>query len=205
MLLKKKKNGGNSKELITKIENIKPNSITPNSITPNSIQFLTAGNINTPSSRLICYENAKYLKKMGWDVKINKDPYNSKIIIFQKRFTPEDLCIAKQVKENGSKIILQLSEAYYLKSSWWEENILRFAEISDSIIVSTKIISDWFKKHDKQSIIIKTGLDFNELPKSNKSMSLKICWIGSDTNERYLKHVVKPINNLNKNMILNLE
>ncbi|MBA7632807.1 hypothetical protein ES703_40362 [subsurface metagenome] len=45
-------------------------------------------------------------------------------------------------------------------------------------------------------MIIPTGLDFAALSKGHKHPPMKICWIGTAVNEKYLIHVVAPLNRL---------
>ena len=56
------------------------------------VLFLPIGGMKTASSRLICYENAKYLRELGWDVVVGKDDVTAfDIVVFQKRFRRGDL------------------------------------------------------------------------------------------------------------------
>lgn len=155
-----------------------------------SILFIPFGSIKHASSRLICYENAKYLQKRHWHVSVGKgDPRKFSIVVFQKRHSDKDRDIAKHCR----KSIFQLSEANYLKHGWQNE-ILRMAKQVNAVVVSSSPIQHWFKHHGIKSTIIPTGLDFAALPKAKKRGILTICWIGSLDNERYLKMLVKPLN-----------
>jgi len=156
-----------------------------------SVLFIPFGNIRAASSRLICYENAKHLKKRHWTVSVGKgNPSKFNVVVFQKRFSEGDLAIARKCR----KVVFQLSEAYYLKGR--EAGILRFIKRANGIVVSTKTIQHWFKHKGRKSVVIPTGLDIAALPKTNKRPILTICWIGSAENERYLRAVVKPLNTL---------
>lgn len=161
----------------------------------NKVLFLPLGGINTASSRLICYENAKYLRQLGWDVQVGKGDLGAfDIVVFQKRFSHRDLGLINQVK---GKIVLQISEAYYLKNEGWYSNIVHFMKRAHGIVVGSRPLHEWFShKHHKKSVIIPTGLDFAALPKGEKKPPLKICWIGNRGNEKYLDQVVGPINTL---------
>lgn len=156
-----------------------------------SVLFLPFGDIKTASSRLICYENAKYLKKRGWHVSVGKgDPRKFNVVVFQKRFSDKDIAIAKRCR----RVVFQMSEAYHLKGR--EGGILKFTKRANGIAVSTKTIQHWFKHKGRKSVIISTGLDIAALPKAKKREVLTICWIGTRENERYLRNVVKPLNDL---------
>lgn len=159
------------------------------------VLFLPLGGMKVPSSRLICYENVKYLQKLGWDAKVGGagEINEFDIVIFQKRFRRKDLGTLSKVK---GKAVLQISEAYYLKNPGWQQNIMRFIKRADAIVVGSRPIHDWFKKQHRKSVIIPTGLDFAALPKGKKELPVKICWIGNTGNERYLDQVVRPINSL---------
>lgn len=157
------------------------------------VKFITIGDKNTASSRLIVLENVKYLQKLGWNVSVNQgDSSTFDILVFQKRFRAPDCRTAGKAR---SKIVFQLSEADYLKGGWGPA-ILAFAKQADAIVVGSRPIQRWFKKHHLSSVIIPTGLDFAALPKRQKKLPVKICWIGSTLNERYLRHVVDPLNEL---------
>lgn len=157
------------------------------------VLFLPIGGMKTASSRLICYENVKYLRELGWDAKVGRagEVNEFDIVIFQKRFRHGDLHTLSRVK---GKAVLQISEAYYLKDSGWEHNIRRFLKRADAVVVSSKPIHSWFKKYHRRSVVIPTGLDFAALPKGKRHPPVKICWIGNTGNEQYLDQVVGAIN-----------
>ena len=69
-----------------------------------SVVFLPIGNINVASSRLICYENAGYLRKLGWRAEtIRRGNYdNYDILVFQRRHGSRDLVRAKAAKGKDS-------------------------------------------------------------------------------------------------------
>jgi len=160
-----------------------------------SLLFITQGGMTTASSRLICYENAPYLRRLGWEVSINKgDLKKFDVVVFQKRFSNRDLQRARRVK---GKVVLQISEARFIKGAKPQNQVIEFAKHSDGIVVGTDRTRKWFKKRGFSSVVIPTGLDLSKLPASIKKVEpLKICWIGTNYNERYLKHVVEPINRL---------
>ncbi len=161
-----------------------------------SVAFLPIGNINVASSRLICYENAGYLRKLGWKADtIRRGNYdNYDILVFQRRHGSRDLARAEAAK---GKVVLQISETRFsLGSRGQGASAVTFARQVDGLVVGTRLTQNWFKKQGVNSTVIPTGLDFAALPKPDKKMPLKICWIGSRTNEPYLAHVVEPINRL---------
>ncbi len=157
-----------------------------------NILFLPSGNIGVASSRLICYENARYLKQRGWKVTVGKGNLGDfDFVIFQKRFSPRDRARLSQVR---GKSILQISEARFIGRGGG--SALAFARQASALVVGTRYTQKWFAARGVKSTVISTGLDFAALPKPDKKMPLKICWIGSRTNEPYLAHVVGPINRL---------
>lgn len=158
------------------------------------VLFLPAGDRDTPSSRLICYENSKHLKRLGWPVAVGGDPNEFDIIIFQKRLDTPDFLLAQKLK-GKKRIVFQLSEAYYLKPNW-AGAVRRFAKLADVAVAGTPLIQNYFKKLHRPSVIIPTGLDFAALPKGSRKPPVKICWIGSLLNERYLRHMIAPLNEL---------
>jgi len=156
-----------------------------------SVLFLPFGDINTGSSRLICYENARHLKKRGWHVSVGKgDPRKFNVVVFQKRFSEKDRAIARKCR----KVVFQISEAYQLKGQG--PGMLTFAKRANGTLASSRPIQGWFKQKGVKSTVIPTGLDMAALPKAQKRKILTVCWIGARINERYLAHVVKPLNSL---------
>ena len=162
-----------------------------------SVAFLPVGNIKVASSRLICYENARYLKKLGWRADtVHKGSWdNYDILVFQRRYGSRDLTRAKRAK---SKIVLQISETRFsLGDHGRGGSAIAFARQADGVVVGTRLTHDWFIRQGIDSTVIPTGLDFASLPKDvPKQLPLKICWIGSQQNERYLDHIIQPINEL---------
>ncbi len=165
-----------------------------------SVAFLPIGNIGVASSRLICYENATCLKKLGWRAStIHKGSWDDySILVFQRRYGNRDLARAIKAQNNGSKIVFQISETRFaLGSSGQGADAVIFARQANGVVVGTQLTHDWFKRKGIQSTVIPTGLDFAELPKNvPKQLPLKICWIGSRQNEIYLDHIIQPINKL---------
>jgi len=157
-----------------------------------SVLFVPFGSKKHASSRLICYENAKYLKKRGWKVSVDKgDPRKFNVVVFQKRYGSQDVAMARCCR----KTVFQLSEAYYLKPGR-KNGVLKMAKTVNAMTVGSSPIQHWFKHHKIKSTIIPTGLDFAALQKGKKRDILTICWIGSTENEKYLRILVKPLNTL---------
>lgn len=155
-----------------------------------SVLFMPYGDRKAASSRLICWETAKYLKKRHWKVSVGKgDPRKFNIVVFQKRWGNADLAIAAKAR----KVVFQLSEAYYLKSGR-KNGIIKMARKANAVTVSSKPIQHWFKHQGIKTTLIPTGLDFAALQKGEKRNILTICWIGALLNEAYLKVLVKPLN-----------
>ena len=160
-----------------------------------SILFSPVGGMSNASTRLICYENAPYLRQLGWRVKVGRDDASKYgITIFQKRYSSRDLARAKAT---GGKTVLQISEARFVGRTKQSEDVIRFAKQVDKVVVGTRKTQDWFKAHGVTSTVIPTGLDFANLPHGvRKYKPIKICWIGNSRNEVYLNHLVEPLNRL---------
>jgi len=157
-----------------------------------SVLFVPYGNKKAASSRLICWETAKYLKKRHWKVSVGKgDPRRFNVVVFQKRYGEKDLAMVARSR----KAVFQLSEAYYLKGGR-KGAIIRMAKKVNAVSISSRPIQHWFKHHGIKSTIIPTRLDFAALQKGKKRSILTICWIGALLNEAYLKLLIKPLNNL---------
>ena len=152
------------------------------------------GDKKAASSRLICWETAKYLAKRNWKVSVGKgDPRKFNIVVFQKRYGRADLAMVAKSR----KAVFQLSEAYYLKGGGGRKNgIIKMARKVNAVTVSSRPIQQWFKHQGIKTTVIPTGLDFAGLQKGKKRSILTICWIGALLNEVYLKMLVKPLNTL---------
>ncbi len=160
-----------------------------------TILFQSVGGMSNASTRYICYENARYLRNYGWKIKIGKaDTGNFDIVIFQKRYNGRDL---ERAKATRGKTILQISEARFVNSSAQSDTVVRFAKEMDGVIVGTSYLKNWFAQRGIPTTVIPTGLDFASLPQGTvKNRPIKICWIGSGKNEKYLAHLVTPLNRL---------
>ena len=160
-----------------------------------TILFQSVGGMNNASTRYICYENARYLRNYGYKIKIGKaDTGNFDIVIFQKRYNGRDLERAKAAR---GKTVLQISEARFVNSSEQSDAVVRFAREVNGVIVGTSYLKKWFAQRGIASTVIPTGLDFASLPQETvKNRPIKICWIGSGNNEKYLAHLVAPLNRL---------
>ena len=160
-----------------------------------TILFQSVGGMSNASTRYICYENARYLRNYGYKIKIGKaDTGNFDIVIFQKRYAGRDLERAKAAR---GKTVLQISEARFVNSSEQSNMVVRFAKQVNGVIVGTSYLKKWFAQRGIPSTVIPTGLDFASLPQGTvKNRPIKICWIGSGRNERYLAYLVTPLNRL---------
>ncbi len=160
-----------------------------------TILFQSVGGMSNASTRLICYENARYLRNYGWKIKIGKAAVgNFDIVIFQKRYSGRDLERARTAR---GKTVLQISEARFVNSHPQSDMVVRFAREMDGVIVGSRYLQKWFAQKGIPTTVIPTGLDFAALPQGVvKNRPIKICWIGSGMNERYLKHLVVPLNRL---------
>ena len=160
-----------------------------------TILFQSVGGMSNASTRYICYENARYLRNYGYKIKIGKaDTGNFDIVVFQKRYNGRDLERAKAAR---GKTVLQISEARFVNSSEQSNMVVRFAKEVNGVIVGTSYLEKWFAQRGVASTVIPTGLDFANLPQgTEKNRPIKICWIGSGKNERYLAYLVTPLNRL---------
>ncbi len=160
-----------------------------------TILFQSVGGMSNASTRYICYENARYLRNYGWKIKIGKAKTGDfDIVIFQKRYGGRDL---ERAKATRGKTVLQISEARFVNSSEQSDMVIRFAKEMNGVVVGTSYLKKWFAQRGIPTTVIPTGLDFASLPQGTvKSRPIKICWIGNARNERYLKHLVTPLNRL---------
>lgn len=160
-----------------------------------TILFQSVGSMSNASTRYICYENAKYLRNYGYKIKIGKaNTGNFDIVIFQKRYNGRDLERARGVR---GKTVLQISEARFVNNSGQSDMVVRFAKEMNGVVVGSRYLQQWFAQRGIPTTVIPTGLDFASLPQGTvKNRPIKICWIGSGKNERYLSYLVEPLNRL---------
>lgn len=165
------------------------------------IVFIPLGGLNIYSSRVRCWQIAEELKNFGWDCKIGEKYLDYQdYVVFQKRYFPKDLEIAKRCK---GKIIFDMCDPYWLKRQ--EKIIEDFIKITDYIVVSSNKLALWFRQRNKQTEVIPEGFDLDTIPKVSKEKKLTIVWHGSRGNTGYLKILVEPLDRLSKEFDFNFK
>ncbi len=114
------------------------------------------------------------------------------IVIFQKKFDEQALQLAKKLKKQGVKIILDINVNYYDKTilgvlnqdeSANHPKILRFTETADGVITSTDYIQDYAKRFFPEKPIVCIPENISDTFFSVKKMALanrplKLLYVG---------------------------
>lgn len=158
------------------------------------IAFIPFADIDTCSTRIFCYQTAEQLRKLGWNCKIGeKNAEDADFVVFQKRYSTSDQALAKRCK---GKVISHICDPNWLIGQG--ENIETMAKIADYIIVPSNRLADWFRKRNQKIGIIPAGFDFKLIPKGKKYPKITLCWTGTRLNEKYLRVLIEPLNQLAK-------
>jgi len=164
--------------------------------------FTTIGDVKTASSRIRVYQNLNALKKIGWDCRVNENPVDSDVAVFQKTYSENALNLALKCK---GKIVFDLSDAEWCHGQWVEDRILHMAKVANVIVTSSIEQAKWFKGKGFNAHVIPCGFDFDSAPKVDKHSNLTFCWTGSSTNERFLQILVNPLNKLREKYLFDLK
>ena len=122
------------------------------------------------------------------------DNINAKILILFKAFDKGLVALAKSAKRRGIKIVSVFDD-------WYLENIERtnfnlpLAELSDLIVVKTKVAALEIKNHFKiNALVIPDSIRFkkNKIFKNNNK-KLDLCWFGTRNNHDTLISELKKI------------
>lgn len=153
------------------------------------------------SSRNRCYENAEALGRLGWDCQVpGRNPETADVTIFQKRYSPADLALAKRCR---GEIIFDLCDPQWLLGN--EKDVEAMAQVASCVTTSSGKLAQWFRQRGKNALVMPDSFDFNSIPKVEKNNRFAICWHGNRGNERYLEAVVQPLNKLSEKFDFNLK
>lgn len=102
-------------------------------------------NFNVASSRLRSFLPCKLLKYAGWDCEIYnpKHQKNYQLVIFQKAYDPPDIILAEKLKNQGTKIILDLCDNHFYNPYQIpefvakEKRLRKMIELADLVTVAT--------------------------------------------------------------------
>jgi len=166
------------------------------------VVFLSLENINMPSSRIRCYQNAAELNKLGWCCEVNgKHPETANFVIFQKRFEGPDQALARRCR---GIVIFDQSDPYWLKD-YARTPVEAMARIARIVTLSTTAQVPWFKKRGIKTAVIPNGFDFSIAPKVEKENKFTICWTGNVNSERFLPMLIPALKKLSQVINFNLK
>ena len=104
------------------------------------------------STRIRVYDVINAFKNdKKYFLEIYKPAFNYNLIIFQKYFDKKAYLLAKKLKQNKSKIILDLNVNYFEKRTkkirkTQYNDILKFSKLCDAIIVSSPFLFNYIKR-----------------------------------------------------------
>ncbi len=114
------------------------------------------------------------------------------IVIFQKKFDEKAFHLAQKLKQQGTKIVLDINVNYYDKTilgvlnkdeSANHPKILRFTEIADGVITSTEYIKDYVQRFfpEKKVICIPENITnnfFSVRKQTQQKAPLQLLYVG---------------------------
>lgn len=100
---------------------------------------------NVASARVRSYLPCRYLQEEGWNCEIfsNKKQNQYQLVVFQKAYTQKDLVLAKKLKQQGTKIVIDLCDNHFYNPYNFpdyqerEARILQMIELADAVTVAT--------------------------------------------------------------------
>lgn len=180
------------------------------------ILFFPMGNINTPSTRVRCYAFAKELEKLENKTTtcglttLSRLPNNLlklvqcalllpfyDILYFNKSAHPTTYMLLKLAKFLGKKVILDVDDAEFLNSIWFE----KFFKESDLVVAGSHFVLEHGKKANPNAVIIPTSVNPDDYPKKQSYITkdkIIIGWIGTSGNTKYLSIVKKSLKKVSK-------
>ena len=122
-------------------------------------------NFNVASSRLRSFLPCKILKSAGWDCEIYnpKHQNNYQLVIFQKAYDPPDLILAEKLKNQGTKIILDLCDNHFYNPYQIpefvakEKRLRKMIELANLVTVATPALGKLI--HGKANLVIDDVVD----------------------------------------------
>lgn len=138
---------------------------------------------NAASSRIRVDWPAKYAD--GFIVTENAvDLFKCSAVVFQTRFSYQDVQLAAQLRNNGIKIICDFTDPDWSNMySGMSDSLKTMLELADCITVPTYVLANMFKSvSDKPVYVIPDRIDLSLYDKTKKhtdTKSLRILWHGS--------------------------
>lgn len=153
-------------------------------------------NNETASTRIRVHYVTKYLK-CKWAVSdTRKDLLECDVVLFQTRWTDQDLLLAKELKERKIPIILDITDpewdTRYTQCTAVNFRLETMIKLADCITFSSKKLMEWFNNvypgNDTVTIIDRIDLDVHNKIRIHKDKDEKtIVWYGSWANLKSLE------------------
>lgn len=139
------------------------------------------------STRLRCLRPAKLLSGAGIDSKVFRryEPRRSDVVVFQKAYEPEHLVLAKQLRRQGVRLILDVCDNHFYNPSGSKrlaeraERLQRMVDLVDVVTVSTPALAQ-LVEHDRL-VLVDDCVDWPQrrrMPRP-RSGQIRLLWFGS--------------------------
>jgi hypothetical protein len=153
-------------------------------------------NNDTASTRIRVHYVTKYLK-CKWVVSdVRKDLLECDVVLFQTRWTDQDLLLARELKERNIPIILDITDpewdARYTLSTAGNFRLESMIKLADCITFSSEKLADWFNSiyPGKNVLVIRDRIDLavhNKIRIHKDKKEKTIVWYGSWANLKSLE------------------
>jgi hypothetical protein len=161
-----------------------------------------------PASAWIrCLQLIPYLEKAGVSVLVNKVNANCDTAIFLRRWSEKDYLIAKQLKENGTKIVLDTPVNYFSDEkhpAFTEETkslFRKFVNLADKIICASDNIANFAKNLGYNAVCIEDSIDMEKIVRNQKKTT-DLIWAGTAEKAEILNFLMPVINKNNWTLTL---
>lgn len=108
------------------------------------------------STRIRCFDIIQYLKKHGIKTRLYNTFKKYDIVVFQKAFEKKHYDIAKKLKSQGSRIVLDLNVNYFEKKGETRqvtekqvESLHSFLKLTDTVLVSSPNLKETAQKYHR--------------------------------------------------------
>ena len=181
------------------------------------IIFLTEP-LNSPSTRFRVLQNIPELKKLNFDVTVEVIPkeISTRLKLFHSLIAYDVIILQRRllqwwflwyIRKKSKVLIYDFDDAVLFRDSnasdfYSFSRLRRFKhslKFSDLVIPGNEYLKNLSLPYSDQVYVVPTGIDMQTYipgPPHDSSLPLTIGWIGSAPNLFYLKHLIKPINEL---------
>lgn len=165
------------------------------------------------SSWIRCLQLLPFLKDIGLNSKVNQWDSKTQIAIFLRRWNPKDQSLAKKLKKDGVKIVLDTPANYFSTQDlpalqgdnmdWFRS----FADIADVIFCPSLFIEQFGRKLGYETICLEDSVNLKHFSSRKKDRKLSkkpvLIWSGVSVKADSLNFLAGPVkrNGWNVNII----